>query len=181
MTTARLLIVNVSNHAGFWHLDLTTITGALALLFAWRAAKAAMTTVRDTREMRWEANLNRVLEALIAVEGAARDLDPAEGNPLRLDRYTAQMHLRDAQLELRRSLVFPRILTDNDEANNILELLQSKDDLAAEPKMTRAYARHANVLLSRQPPGEKWPGLVLLAMTFIPRKRAQFREWRARL
>lgn len=179
MSTVPPVIVHVSDHPGFWHLDLTTLIGALGLFFAWRAAHAAMTTVRDTREMRWEANLNRVLEALIAIEGAARDLDPAERNPLRLDQYTRQERLRNAQLELRRSLVFPRILTNNDEANNILDLLQSRADLGANPKLTRAYARQANVLLSTQPPGKTWPRPVLLTMTFIPRQRARLREWRA--
>jgi hypothetical protein len=161
-------VVYVTHDAGFWHVDLTTLIGAVALFFAWRAAQAAMTTVRDTREMRWEANLNRVLEALAAIEARAKEVQQG---------HTLLDFLWSAQLELDRALAFPRVLTDDNTALQLLEQLRSRD---ARPIDLEGWAKMATRLLSTQPPGEKWPRPVLFTMTFIPSRKAQLREWWAR-
>ena len=155
----------------------TVIIAAIGLFFAAVAAVAAWETVQDTRIMRWEANLSRVLEALTAIRRAARDMDPAHTNP-NLSQWELQQRLKDGQQELDRALAFPRVLTDSREANDLLELLRTQD-LVGNWARTDAYAMGATDLLSKQRPPQKLPGWMIRTMTFIPGERRKWRERKA--
>ena len=99
-------------------------------------------------------------------------MDPAHTNP-NLGQWELHQRLKDAQQELDRALAFPRLVTYNDETNNLLELLRVADNLAADPGKTRSYATRAESLLSTQPPPERLPPWLIRAITLVARQRAK--------
>jgi hypothetical protein len=135
-------------------MDATTIVSAVGVAFAAIAAGAALKTVRLTRQIQHEADLRRVLGALISLSDAAGALHKLGPDVTRLE---LQDRFREGQaLALSVSVEGTWAFEAIDELDTLIDRL-----LAAEP--TRAQlqiindAERARDLLSSQPPPKLIP------------------------
>lgn len=126
----------------------TVIISVIGLLFAAVAAWGAVTTVRLTREMQTEANVSRLLEALMDVEhGVASRTALPEG--------LGDEILRNAQRELMRAVVLPWVAPlISDKASEQIEYV-----INAQPGDREAWhaASLARMYLSTRPPPKLMP------------------------
>jgi len=147
-----------------------TVLSVLGLLFAAIAAVGAWMTVRVTLQVQQEAKLRRVIDALISVEHAAKDLErlPAAVNlRLKADR---EDRLRLAQTELMRAGALPFVgtipiesgdrATAFSELTGLLNSLTAVDiDIVQHPAEVSANANRAAVILTSRPESKsksKW-------------------------
>ena len=170
-------------------MEIIAITvAAIGAFFAAIAALAARETVQLTKEMRWQADVRRVLDALVATRRTATTIvrswdDPRGAN---LDNSALFQQLDDDQRELDRALAFPWPVTENVELERLLERLRTAElgsshldlepDVRAWATKLRNDAATAELLLPTRPPFKKMPGLYIRLITFRVRRRAARRE-----
>jgi hypothetical protein len=167
------------------------VISVIGVFFAARAARAARETVRLTREMRHDADVRRVLEALVTIQHACQEIerpwvDPEQG---KLNPRVDNRALIYGQHELDRALALPGLVTDDVTALRLLERLRTEDfgtpgvvfrqDGGVWAAGIREDAQTAESLLTSRPPPKTWPRWYLRLITLPARKRAARAERKA--
>lgn len=142
-------------------MDATTIISAIGLAFAAVAAWGAWMTVRLTLQIQREANLRRVLGAVVSMEHAAEAIARVSPNWVREE---LRDWFRQAQADLDLALVLGVSVkgtwggSDSGELQGLLDKLRTADPLAAsETQATIADADRVRLLLTTQPPPKLMP------------------------
>jgi hypothetical protein len=130
-------------------MELATVAiSALGTLFAAIAAWGAVMTVRLTREMMGEANISRVIEALISIEHAVASRP-------QLPEHVADEMFLNAQRELVRVAVLPWVADMIDDATS--ELIEKVINADLGDRQAWDDASVARSRISTQPPPKRMP------------------------
>lgn len=154
------------------------IIAAISAFYAFRAARASRATVELTKELRWEADVRRILDALGALRRAAENLNLAKTNPSGGLRGAQEAYgrVRDAQQSLDSALAFPRLPSWDDRVLEALERLRTRAIGIGDTALTEDILRdvaYAEGLLPMPPLPPKMPKWYIRAITFRARRRAR--------
>ena len=135
-------------------MDATTIIAAIGLIFAAIAAWSAWRTVRLTFQIQHEADLRRLIGALISIKYVAEP-------PGVLTKLEVQDRYREALAELDRALALAVSVkgtwaAGGEELQPLLDNLKEADPINQRPKIA-TDAERARLLLSSQPPPKLMP------------------------